>query len=89
MRITFHVKVDNCALVAEDAAATVADKLALLYGSPDVFLGGGAMQAEHGGDLVGRCAAMRFHQLDNLGDEQGAFFTSFGPWHDSPPPPAG
>jgi len=60
VRVTFHVKVDNCALVAEDAAATVADKLALLHGSPDVFLGGGAVKAEHGDDIVGRSAAMFF-----------------------------
>lgn len=81
MCVALKVKVDNSPLVAEDAAAPVAYKFPLLYGSPDVFLSSGAVQAENGDDIVCRCAAMRFHQLYNPGDEQGALALSFWSWH--------
>ncbi|VTP66780.1 Uncharacterised protein [Leclercia adecarboxylata] len=60
MGVTLHVKVNNCPLVAKDAAASVANKMALLHGSPDVFLGSIAVQAEHGDYVIGRSMACFF-----------------------------
>lgn len=77
----FQVKIDGCALDAENAAATVTNLAALLYNGAELFVSGCAVQVEHRNEILRRDAAMLFHQLDNPIDNPGALVMRFWSWH--------
>jgi len=77
----FQVKIDDCALDAENAATTLTNLAALFYNGAELFVSGCAVQVEHRNDILRRDAALLFHQFDNPVNHHSALFMSFWSWH--------